>query len=148
MGQTGHHVRYWFSVCSNIQGTTLGDGFHTFWLDWTENNIILGFDNSTVLNVPTPPGGFRNNTNLNGSHIWDNGPLNAPFDQSFYLILNVAVGGKWFAPSYINYPYKQPWTTGASDDYFQFWEGRDLWLPTWHDEDIAMKVKSVKMVQY
>ncbi|KAK7102125.1 hypothetical protein V1264_020393 [Littorina saxatilis] len=132
----------------SLNGTTFGDGYHTYWLDWTENYIRTGVDDHTVLAVDTPPQGFWNASHLNGTNIWAHGAKNAPFDKPFYLILNVAVGGGYFWDGYINYPYKRPWTTGASDDYFQFWEGRHLWLPTWHGEDIAMKVKSAKMVQY
>ncbi|KAK7102132.1 beta-1,3-glucan-binding protein-like [Littorina saxatilis] len=140
------HIRNPFNY--RLEGTTFGDEFHTYWLDWTEDYIRTGVDDHRVLTLDTPPQGFWNASHLNGTNIWARGGKNAPFDRPFYLILNVAIGGNWFAPSYINYPYKQPWTTGASDDYFQFWEGRDHWLPTWHGEDIAMKVKSVKMVQY
>ena len=31
-----------------------------------------------------------------GPNIWQDHPINAPFDQRFYLILNVAVHGNFF----------------------------------------------------
>ena len=64
------------------------------------------------------------------------------------MILNVAVGGDFFWDGYINTPYAKPWKSGASDQLRQFWEGRHHWLRTWHGEDIALKVRSVKMQQY
>ncbi|KAK7102133.1 beta-1,3-glucan-binding protein-like [Littorina saxatilis] len=139
------HLRYKGEY--RLKGTTFAGDFHTFWLDWTENHIKLGVDSKTVLTVNTPPGGYRNNTHLKGTHYWDHGSLSAPFDKPFYLILDVAVGGAFFWDDYINSPYKRPWTDDATG-YYQLWQARHLWQPTWHGEDTAMRVKSVKMVQY
>ncbi|KAK7102124.1 hypothetical protein V1264_020392 [Littorina saxatilis] len=130
-----------------LHGTTFGDAFHTFWLDWTESHIRIGVDDHTVLTVNTPSQGFWNEAHLQGNNIWAHGGKSAPFDRPFYLILNVAVGGGFFWDGYINTPYKRPWSNG-NNDYYEFWQNRHLWLPTWHGEDTAMKVKSVKMQQY
>jgi hypothetical protein len=67
----------------------------------------------------------------NGTSLQDpwsyTGRDSTPFDQNFYLILNVAVGG----------------TNGWFKD---FWDARDQWYPTWQKNG-EMRVKSVKMWQ-
>ena len=61
----------------------------------------------------------------------------------------MAVGGDWFHARNKNSPYAQPWHDDW-DDYkmTEFWNARRLWQPTWHGEDVAMKVASVRMLQY
>jgi len=73
-----------------------------------------------------------------------NGTKAAPFDQSFYLIMNVAVGGTngWFPDG----PEK-PWLDGSGTAPLDFLRAKDQWYPTW-PQDIAkraMVVDSVKM---
>lgn len=69
---------------------------------------------------------------------------NTPFDQSFYLILNVAVGGTngYFQDSKSN----KPWADQSPTAPLEFWSARDAWLPTWGLGDSkGMTVSSVKM---
>nr|KAG5712951.1 hypothetical protein BaRGS_021745 [Batillaria attramentaria] len=83
-----------------------------------------------------------------GDDIWASGGTDAPFDRPFYLLLNVAVGGHWFQSSMRNEPYPQPWHDGWWNSSMEFWDARHLWEHTWHGEQAAMKIKSVKMQQY
>lgn len=72
------------------------------------------------------------------------GMRNTPFDQKFYLILNVAVGGTngFFKDGVGN----KPWGDGSRTGAKEFWAARRLWLPTWGEEaERGMTVKSVKM---
>ncbi|XP_076438938.1 beta-1,3-glucan-binding protein-like [Babylonia areolata] len=132
-----------------VEGTTFGDGFHTYWLDWTESYMKIGVDSHTVLAVSTPGEGFWKEAHLQGTNIWAEGGNNAPFDQPFYLILNVAVGGGFFWDGLHNSPYPRPWSSDSGEeDFRQFWQGRHLWLPTWRGDQVAMKVRSVTMRQY
>ncbi len=69
---------------------------------------------------------------------------NAPFDQPFYLILNVAVGSTigWF-PDNIG---GKPWLDSSTNSQWTFWSAVDKWFPTWGDGDSkGMTVRSVKM---
>jgi hypothetical protein len=68
----------------------------------------------------------------------------SPFDQDFYLVLNLAVGSTngWFEDG----NSKKPWIDRSPRAKLDFWEARNEWLPTWK-EGGAMKVKSVKMWQ-
>lgn len=78
------------------------------------------------------------------------GNASTPFDQPFYLILNVAVGGSngWFQDGKDD----KPWVDGSPNARVTFWNDRDKWGPTWSGEDGGgptgeMRVRSVKMWQ-
>jgi len=78
---------------------------------------------------------------------WTNGSNAAPFDQSFYLILNVAVGGTngWFPDG----PEK-PWLDQSNTAMRDFWQARTQWLPSWSTSDPASRslvIDSIKMWQ-
>ena len=79
-----------------------GDSFHTYGLEWTENYIYTYVD-SVLLQVLYVPfnqrfwdKGHYPAGNANGTALMDpwshTGRTSTPFDQKFYLILNVAVG--------------------------------------------------------
>ncbi|RUS89753.1 hypothetical protein EGW08_002456 [Elysia chlorotica] len=92
-----------------------------------------------------------------GKGKWDNpwaaGEHMAPFDQEFYIIMNVAVGGVGFFPeNYVNYPYPKPWNDKSGHAATAFWNARNNWLPTWkldqnNGEDAAMQVKYIRVWQ-
>ena len=67
-----------------------------------------------------------------------------PFDQNFYLILNVAVGGTngWFTDG----ESSKPWVDGSQTAKLEFWQAKNQWYPTW-EQNGQMSVKSVKMWQ-
>jgi beta-glucanase (GH16 family) len=60
------------------QGTGAGD-FHTYLLQWTTNSIGWYVDNQL----------YETQTNWSTA----NAPYPAPFDQPFYIIMNLAIGG-------------------------------------------------------
>ncbi len=64
-----------------LESGTVADAFHTYSIEWSEGNIQWFIDGEKYHEV--------SEWNSSG------GPFPAPFDQSFYLILNVAVGGNW-----------------------------------------------------
>lgn len=71
------------------------------------------------------------------------GRYNTPFDQSYYLILNLAVGSTngYFRDGFGG----KPWVDGVATSARDFWNGRESWLPTWGADGLV--VKSVKMWQ-
>lgn len=72
------------------------------------------------------------------------GRANTPFDEDFYLILNVAVGATngFFRDGVGN----KPWGDGSLMAPKEFWMAKDRWYPTWGEGDSrGMTVKSVKM---
>ncbi|EEA23630.1 hypothetical protein TMatcc_002506 [Talaromyces marneffei ATCC 18224] len=149
---------FWLSTRGKaLRRTDFSKGFHTFGLEWSEDYIFTWVDNPLQQVMYWA---FPKNTNMfqrgqftgrtaNNSLVTDpwshTGRPNSPFDQSFYLILNVAVGGTngWFADGIGN----KPWTDaghGASD----FYAGMAQWYPTWaNGSSRGMTVKSVKMWQ-
>ncbi|KAI4741754.1 putative beta-1,3-glucan-binding protein [Aureobasidium sp. EXF-12298] len=134
--------------------TTYSAGFHTFGLEWSEKYIFTYVD-SRLLQVmyvnfdkPFWQKGRFPVSDSNGTALMNpwaaTGKDNTPFDQDFYLILNVAVGGTngWFADGASG----KPWTDGSTLARKEFWDARDQWYPTW-EKDGQMVVKSVKMFQ-
>lgn len=68
-------------------------GFHVYTLDWTKEKMDFLLDGKTVFT-------FRNE---------GTGPNTWPYDQPFYLILNLAIGGAWGGQKGVNmqaFPHK------------------------------------------
>ncbi|KAJ6629849.1 concanavalin A-like lectin/glucanase domain-containing protein [Mycena sp. CBHHK59/15] len=132
------------------------DAFHTYALEWNEEFIRMYVDSrlhhmfELKLNEPFWDRGAFPTVVQNGTESvilenpWINGTRAAPFDQPFYLIMNVAVGGTngWFPDG----PEK-PWLDGSATAPRDFLQAQDKWYPTW-SQDVAkraMVVDSVKM---
>lgn len=60
-------------------GQTFSDEFHVFSIDWNESGITWLLDDQPFYSI---------NQNVTG-------PQNYPFDNPFFFILNIAVGGQW-----------------------------------------------------
>ncbi|XP_060073960.1 beta-1,3-glucan-binding protein-like [Ylistrum balloti] len=134
---------------------TLADDFHKYGVEWTEDHIKFLFDDQETLTV-TPPaqGGFWKHGNLDKSGFenpYRNASKIAPFDQQFYLIMNVAVGGVgFFDDKLINSPTPKPWRDDNEFTTRDFINAKTQWYPTWNPtdrngEDAAMKVNYVKV---
>lgn len=113
--------------------------YHTFGLEWTPEGIFT-YESSPVFKVLShrfdesfwQVGEFPSATS-NGTQIvdpWSGASNAAPFDQEFFLILNVAVGGTNGFFSETEFPNK-PWSNNAENAVADFWKARDQWLPTW-----------------
>lgn len=119
--------------------TTYSSGFNVYGLEWSEKYLFT-YINTRLLQVTYTNfkksmwkrGGFPD-ASENGTRLenpWEEaGDKNAPFDQAFYLILNVAVGGTngWFEDSKSG----KPWFDASPKAKKEFWEARDEWYPTW-----------------
>jgi beta-glucanase (GH16 family) len=135
--------------------TTYASGFHTFGMEWSEKYLFTYVD-SRLLQVGytkfSKPmwqrGNFEQQTSVNGTAFVDpwsqTGSDATPFDQDFYLILNVAVGGTngWFQDGNNG----KPWVNGDPHAPARFWDARNTWFPTW-EENGQMTIKSIKMSQ-
>ncbi|KAE9964159.1 hypothetical protein BLS_008584 [Venturia inaequalis] len=133
--------------------TTYASGFHTFGLEWSEKYLFTYIDTRLLqvmynhFDTPFFTKGRFPLTDSNGTRLdnpWQSGSDATPFDQDFYLILNVAVGGTngWFKDGASG----KPWVDGDPNAKRAFWNARDQWYPTWQ-KDGEMIVKSVKMWQ-
>lgn len=130
--------------------------YHTYGLEWNEKYIKSYVDGRLrqVLYHRFDKQfwdiGAFSTTYQNGTVIENPWPLNnkiAPFDQEFYLILNVAVGGtNGFFPDSVG---KKPWTNAQDETAPRsFWSAVSSWYPTWQhkkETDRAMVIESVKM---
>ncbi|KAI9372867.1 concanavalin A-like lectin/glucanase domain-containing protein [Aspergillus egyptiacus] len=140
------------------QRTKFSDGFHTFGLEWSEDYLftwldgrlrqVLYFDFTKNKNMWIY-GEFAGE-NVNGAAPADpwshTGRRNTPFDQPFYLILNVAVGATngYFPDGVGNKPWRDDRMTPMRD----FWLANSTWLSSWGEpETRGMVVKSVRMWQ-
>lgn len=134
--------------------TTYSAAFHTYGLEWSEKYIFTYIDTRLLQVLYTPfnkpfwqKGDFPLSSPNGSAYIdtWSStGRDSTPFDQDFYLILNVAVGGTngWFKDGEAG----KPWVDAAPNAKTTFWNARDQWYPTWQKNG-EMKVKSVKMWQ-
>lgn len=160
----------------NALHTTFTKGYHTFGLEWTDKYIFTYLDSKpvqilyTAFNEPFWQKGNYPPASGNGTQYLDpwgqTGEDSTPFDQEFYLILNVAVGtyicqltadsifssskltsnigstNAWFADGVAS----KPWVDADTSAPHDFWNARDQWAPTW-EKNGQMIVKSVKIWQ-
>ncbi|EMC94585.1 glycoside hydrolase family 16 protein [Baudoinia panamericana UAMH 10762] len=134
--------------------TTYSSGFHTFGLEWSEKYIFSYIDTRllqvlyTNFNKPFWQKGKFPVSDTNGTRLVDpwsqTGHDSTPFDQDFYLILNVAVGSTngWFDDGVAS----KPWVDASPSAKHDFWNARNQWYPTWQKSG-EMIIKSVKMWQ-
>jgi len=133
--------------------TTYSAGFNTFGIEWSQKYLFT-YVNSRLLQVlytnfdePLWKRGNFPAANSNGTRLVDPwskyGRDSTPFDQKFYLILNVAVGGTngWFEDAQSG----KPWLDSSVNAKKDFWNARNNWLPTWKSP--AMEVSKVAMWQ-
>jgi hypothetical protein len=107
-------------------------------------NASQGFGpNDYPLGMNYPPFSNEENTpnqNPQGPYAGQSPNKNAPFDQPFYIIINLSVGGDingcptpgYWGPAAIWCTHRdpeQPQQTART----VFWNNRDLWYPTWLD---------------
>ncbi|KAL5410705.1 hypothetical protein PMIN04_010525 [Paraphaeosphaeria minitans] len=137
-----------------VRRTDYASAFHTFGVEWSEDYLFTYID-SRLLQVfflkfnklMWNRGGFSEKL-VNNSALYNpwaaTGRSNTPFDQSFYLILNVAVGGtNGFFPEGVG---NKPWGNQSPMAPKEFFDGMTNWLPTWGEgEKRGMTVRSVKM---
>ena len=86
----------------NLFGSAWSDNFHRYQLEWSPDRLVFGVDDQSIASVVVGSGFWdRGNFAANAQgqpNPWINGGRDAPFDQEFFPILNVAVGGTAFFP--------------------------------------------------
>ncbi|EPS96752.1 hypothetical protein FOMPIDRAFT_57748 [Fomitopsis schrenkii] len=139
---------------------TYADGFHTYALEWTPEFLRMYVDTrldhmlQLSFNEPFFKRGDFPETIANGSQYmvtpdpWINGTRNvAPFDQPFYLVIDLAVGGTngWFPDGVGN----KPWLDASDAAMHDFAQAQDTWYATWPQnvDERAFIIDSVKMWQ-
>ena len=108
----------------------LDKDFHLYQIEWFPTYISFSIDNQWFGSVFTGDGYYRRG-DFEGNNPWTNGNDDAPFDEEFYFVINLAVGGvDGFFPDEGNKEGK-PWRNTALFPVRDFWNGRSQWLPTW-----------------
>jgi Glycosyl hydrolases family 16 len=144
------------NVKRNALHTTFAAKYHTFGIEWSEKYIFTYIDTRllqvlyTNFDTPLWERGAFPLSDQNGTRLIDpwsqTGRPSTPFDQDFYLIINVAVGGTngWFQDGESD----KPWVDGSDTAKKDFWDARGQWLPTWRgDGKGEMHVTNVRMWQ-
>jgi beta-glucanase (GH16 family) len=129
---------------------SLADDFHIYGLLWTKDRITTYLDtpDNVVLDVDTSEMSF-----------WERGEwtdrddpwahekeINAPFNQDFYLIMNVAAGGTngYFPDGQCG----KPWSDTDPASVNAFWNSHGAWYSTWDypaTNQAAMKIDSIQV---
>lgn len=128
------------------------DGFHTYSMEWDPEIIRFSIDNHTTINITVDEKGFWElgkfgDISSTLKNPWEGGTKMAPFDEEFYIIMNLAVGGtnNYF---HDNFHPKPPWTNNGGEGkkaMKDFWDAREKWLPTWKGDETALKIDYVKV---
>ena len=133
---------------ANMKAGSFSDDYHVFSLDWTKDTMHFYVDNTTILKFTVPEGGFWKLGEFDKlipgtANPWVGGERMAPFDQDFFIIMNVAVGGlKFFLDGY---KPERPWKNDSPKAKEEFWAARDKWLKTWVGDDVAMKIDYIRV---
>jgi len=130
--------------------SSLSDEFHIYGLLWSKDRIQTYLDtpDNVVLDVDTSTqtfwerGGWTNRDNP-WAHEKD---INAPFNQNFFLILNVAVGGTngYFPDGQCG----KTWSDTDPHSVNAFWNSWGAWYNTWDypkTNQAAMKIDSIQV---
>jgi hypothetical protein len=148
----------------SLEAGDFSQDFHIFGLFWDERGLYTYVDteDNKVLKVDFTEESFAQRAAAGGKDLsfnpWQystsSNPKAAPFDQQFFIIFNVAVGGVsgYFPDTFPNKPWSDKSSTAAAD----FWANRAQWLPSWGDvnsDENAMvidwiRVYSVPTSQY
>jgi beta-glucanase (GH16 family) len=110
-------------------------GFHRFQLEWSESKIVFSVDDIETGTLKAGKQSFwdKGNFETKAPGTFNPWPAKmAPFDQNFYFVINLAVGGKTFADDLENI---QPWEKDSSNAKTEFWQAKNVWLPTWKSDE-------------
>ncbi|XP_059163523.1 beta-1,3-glucan-binding protein-like [Physella acuta] len=122
--------------------------FHIWRLEWTHDHILTFIDNQLIMSVVPPAGGFWQKGGFTGSNLWASGSKMAPFDQEFFMMFNVAVGGNnGFFPDGNHYGgVTKPWSNSQNQHVAaeNFWKAHNAWLPTWQGENAALIIDYIQ----
>lgn len=99
-------------------GSGFNNDFHIYEMIWSPDNITFKVDDAITGHVMPMEGGFweiGKFAELGYANPWSGGTKMAPFDQEFYFIVNLAVGGvSYFPDDAVNTPAKKPWKNNST----------------------------------
>ncbi|KAK3908878.1 Beta-1,3-glucan-binding protein [Frankliniella fusca] len=146
-GPAYDEISYHKSTYTKDMGSdTLADDFHVYTLDWSEAGFRFLLDGQLIGERPAPKEGFWKLGGFQGKDIW-HGKKMAPFDQKFFIIMHLAVGGSYLGDDLRNEPHPRPFNLSSGRAMSQFWERKDWWKDTWKGESAALQVDYVRVYQ-
>nr|WCL15047.1 beta-1,3-glucan-binding protein 2 [Sogatella furcifera] len=115
--------------------------FHDYRLDWTPQGIKFSVDGDIIGEWF----GNKNSPLLQATGLSQGyGPV-SPFDQEFYLLLGVHVGGYLDIPDdAVSGDHAKPWKNTYPKRMLKFYEDLKNWYKTWND-DTKLQVKNIKV---
>ncbi|KAK5942940.1 hypothetical protein PMZ80_003945 [Knufia obscura] len=136
---------------------TFAEKFHTFGLEWSEKYLFTYLDSRLLqvmyVNFAANEGLWARGdfplSDSNGTRLIDpwsqTGQPSTPFDQDFYLIINLAVGSEngWFQDG----QSQKPWVDGSPTAKKDFWNARDKWQKSWDEGNPELQVRAVRVWQ-
>jgi len=136
-------------VVYELPSGDFADDFHVFGLVWSEQGLYTYVDTPAqiILNVTFDQSFWQRGgwTNTNYNNPWYGRGNSAPFDQEFYLIFCLAVGGQnGYFPDGIG---NKPWTNADPHAINAFWAAKDSWYSTWVGTDAALQIDYVRVWQ-
>jgi beta-glucanase (GH16 family) len=144
--------KYMMTHAERVNPDGYDSDWHKYQMTWTEDDISFSIDDEPLATFAPSDGGFWEWGNLNSSGFanpWRTSKSKlAPFDQEFYILINLACGGiGGFFPDSATNPGGKPWSNTSPTASTDFWKGRDQWLPTWQLENdtAAFKIDYVKV---
>jgi len=141
-----HDAWYTATASVDLPTGTFHDEFHIFGFYWDNTTMYsyLDKDSNRILSIDTTKQSFwqRGNFSNNMHNPWGDQPNVAPFNQDYYLIFNVAVGGtNGYFPDGLG---GKPWTDTSPNSVNEFYNGKKVWGQTWNGEDSALQIDWVK----
>ncbi|XP_055607290.1 beta-1,3-glucan-binding protein-like [Uranotaenia lowii] len=141
---------------NSASGQGFDKDFHLYQMEWTPDFMKISVDNEQLMLVE---GNFWKRGNFDElapgtRNPWISGTKMAPFDQEFFIIINLAIGGTqgYFPDEKYSNPKPKPWRnwTPVGEAMKAFWDKRDDWLPSWNiDEndgkDASFQIDYVKV---
>jgi beta-glucanase (GH16 family) len=141
-----------YEVYKSPKGMNLHDDFHVYGLKWTKDYLYTYIDEDTkanrVLYVDFTTQTFWEHGQFGKRKLhnpWEGRPNAAPFDQEFYILMNVATGGlSGFFPDGVGH---KPWNNSQPLAANAFYSAKHKWYPTWQGEHTALQVDWIKVYQ-
>ncbi|KAL9698639.1 hypothetical protein quinque_002080 [Culex quinquefasciatus] len=148
-----------YETATTAKNSPAGEGFnkdfHRYQLEWTPEYMKFSIDDEQQMLVE---GNFWNRGNFEERapgtpNPWVSGGKMAPFDEEFYIIMNLATGGTngYFpdAPA-MNSGKPKPWSNQSPTAIREFWSAKADWLPTWklnenNSKEASLQVDYVKV---
>ena len=82
----GHYDDYAAGIGEKIYGENFSNEWHTFAIKWEPNKITAIYDDEEMCCYQNDGSGYKN---------W-------PYDQNFFILLNLAIGGNLGGDDYVN----------------------------------------------